>query len=232
MLTFFPDVHTKSSLLRSNLLLLSSTNNTYGSWIPYSSQPPIATRRCLWWLPFLRSTLNNPSIFPWRPMCFRSLSPDWSLLGSYLSCSSCKWVKLFHWSLISADQSKIITFDALLLPFLEPGLWSSTSTAHVQPGTRSFLQNWCLASCFPSAADCVELYVQFCICSNLTAGNPIVSRMLHYFIFSLLFSTALLPTHLFCSMNLLSVCSNLSSKLSVRILNITGTREKQLKNFT
>lgn len=139
--------------MRSNLLVLSSTNSTHGSWILYSSQPPTATRRCLWWLCFLRSTLNNTSIFPWRPTCFRSLSPDWSLLGSYLSCSSCKWGKLFHWGLTSAGWSKITTFDALLLPFLEPGLWSSTSTAHVQPGTRSFVQNCCLASCFPSAAD-------------------------------------------------------------------------------
>lgn len=32
------------------------------------------------------------------------------------------------------------------------------------------------------AADYIELYVQFSICSNLTAGSLIFSRLLRYFI--------------------------------------------------
>lgn len=66
---------------------------------------------------------------------------------------------------------------------------STTSLVHVQlgivmtPGLFYRTAAWPVVShLYSSAADYVELYVQFCICSNLTAGKLVFSRLLCYFI--------------------------------------------------
>lgn len=186
--------------------------------------------------PLLTSRLNNPSTFPWRSMCFRSWSPVCSLVGSYPSCNSRKWVKLFHWGLISAEESKIITFYALLLPFLEPTIvlalfavaelhWCMFSLGSLWH--QVFSVELLLGQFLP-----ICIYVQLIMSSYMYSSAFALISLLESWYFlgysttlSRSFSTALLPTHLFCSMNLLRVLSNLSSKLSVRILSRTRTRK-------
>lgn len=107
---FSPDAYIKSSLhWFKHIIPFPFWQHTW-QLNPFLFRVTYCYRKAAIMYPFhlLISRLNNPSVFPWRPMCFRSLTrliglslmlSSWT--GSCFSCNS--WSSVKHRCLISTE---------------------------------------------------------------------------------------------------------------------------------